>query len=116
MEIKWIDLGDGNKILVEIDEPLEETYFPTNKVDDNDDRLISGKSKKFPGLSLLEQINSLANMISNTADTSHPDEVEITGQIKFSGETGIPIFVKAKGETSFQIKLSWKRGSIERGQ
>lgn len=108
MEIKWIDLGDGNKIVVEVDDSFPVISSLTNQIDDEGNRPISSKLQSSSGLTLLDQINGLASMIKKTAESSRPDEIEITGQVKFSGETGIPIFVKAKGETAFQIKLSWK--------
>ena len=105
MAAKWIDLGDGNKILVEVDESLGEIFGET---DGDGNRLITGK-KSTKVHSLMSQLQSLAESINSSAQSLSPNEIELTGQVKFSGEAGIPVFVNTKGETAFQIKLKWKR-------
>ncbi len=109
MGIRHIDLGDGNSVFVEVDDdtvPQETGAFDEHtNLSLTEENITRGKL----ATNLVNQLSSVGKTLQKAALESGPQKVEIVAQVAFSGATGIPVFVKTKGETSFTIKMTWER-------
>ncbi|MFB2969676.1 CU044_2847 family protein [Aerosakkonema sp. BLCC-F183] len=96
------DLGNGETIMVEVDEPDTGGPKPVAR------NLVEDAKKSFD--EALDKIKPIATkVISKVRDISDsPDEVEVKFGLKMSVESGV-IMTSVGGEANYEITLKWKK-------
>ena len=98
------DVGDGETILVEVDEVESDEIEPISKAPGE----IAAKARQ----TFSEAIDDIAPMVKAlkkrlNALTDPADEVEVKFSVKLSGEIGA-VVTKVGGEATYEITLKWK--------
>lgn len=102
------DVGNGETILIEVDEVADlgsEIIEPVSKVHGE----IAAQARQ----TFSEAIDNIAPMVRAlkgriNALTDPADEVEVKFSVKLSGEIGA-VLTKVGGEATYEITLKWKK-------
>jgi hypothetical protein len=108
MNTQWIDLGNGNRILVEVDpdQSIPDTLDSPEMQVPGGEREMSSKAED--AASFLAQVTGVAKSICTIANNVNPSIIEFTAQVGFKGKIGIPVFLSTEGNTAFTLKLTWQ--------
>lgn len=99
------DAGDGEKILVEVEDVASEEIQPISK--------SPGEIAAQAGITFAQALGNLKPMIQSVkkrldAVTDPADEVEVKFSVKINGEVGA-ILTKVGGEATYEITLKWQK-------
>ncbi|NEP03249.1 MAG: hypothetical protein F6K58_32355 [Symploca sp. SIO2E9] len=99
------DAGDGEKILVEIEDVASEEIQPVSKT--------PGEIAAKAGITFAKALDNLKPMIQGVkkklnALTDPADEVEVKFSVKLNGEVGA-VLTKVGGEATYEITLKWHK-------
>jgi hypothetical protein len=102
-EIVSVQLEDGSKLAVELDEDMAPSVQAVGLGGDG-----------IPQIDFGSAMRSVRSAAVEMARTFHdlpiaPDELEIAFGVKLGGSLGA-IIAKATGEANFTVKLNWKKG------
>lgn len=100
------DLGDGESILMEVDEVEFDEITPVSKSPGEiaADQARQTFSEAMAGITPM--VRSLKARLDTLNDPA--DEVEVKFSVKLSGEVGA-VVTKVGGEATYEITLKWKK-------
>ena len=104
-ELVEFDAGDGEKILVEVENVASEEIQPISK--------SPGEIAARAGKTFAEALDNLKPMIQAVKErvnavTEPADEVEVKFSVKLNGEVGA-VLTKVGGEATYEITLKWQK-------
>ncbi len=99
------DAGDGENILVEVEDVASEEIQPISK--------SPGEIAAKAGITFAQALDNLKPMIQSVkkrvnAVTDLGDEVEVKFSVKLNGELGA-VLTKVGGEATYEITLKWEK-------
>ena len=98
------DVGDGQSVLIEVEDVQSDAVKPVSKRPDE----IAAKAKQTFD-DALDNLKPMVERIRARVDamTQPADEVEVKFSVKLSGEIGA-VVTKVGGEATYEITLKWQ--------